>query len=466
MAARLSLAFLVLASVLPGCRKKAPAPAPARPDPVVKPDPAPAPAPAAKPETPEESFTKLWHEAREAGTAAKWLELGEWCERNAFPNRARACFEKGLELDRDHEKLHAKLGHQLYTGKTEKWVKKKWLTPKEAAQAAEDDAPPPTPNDPRLGDAFELYDEVRQRPGIRSFEFVWSLQGPYVLLIQKSDKGDEMDQWYQRSRGAMLNALYEFFSKEFAEPAGFKRLEKLPGRPVLLPVVTFLSRAQFDKYHDRIKEGLEEHVRAYYDPSKKVIISYEEEGGGSFRGRANDNLNTLFHEGVHQLVDAYTKGDDRCQAHWFQEGFAEFIGAVERIPNDQTKIDEFRFMQHNPFRARDLKSGDVRWYFKLEELLKLRNKLELYAAAFRKVGAEQAESTGAVVSIFYAQAWAFVHFLWYGADGKRRARFREYAKEELNGKSGLAVFKRVFGDPDLVALGEEWEAWCRDLASR
>jgi hypothetical protein len=465
MAVRVSLALLAFAFLFAGCGKKAP-PAPAPSDPVAKADPAPQPAqpPAAKkPATPEEGFTQLWREARDAGTAAKWFELGEWCEKNAFPNRAKACFEEGLKLDPDHEKSRAKLGYQRYTGKTEKWAKKKWLTAREVALAADEDAPPPPPNDPRLGDAFELYDEVRQRPGFRGFEFVWSLKGPYVLLIQKTDKGDEMDQWYQNSRGAMLNTLYDFFSKEFAEPAGFKRFEKLPGKPVLMPVVTFLSRKEFDRYHDRIKEEMPEHVRAYYDPEKKIIYSYEEEGGGSFRGRSNDNLNTLFHEGVHQLVDAFTKGEDRCQAHWFQEGFAEFIGSVERIPNDQTKIDEFRLMQHNPFRAQDLKRGDIRWYFKLEELLKLRNSAELLTAAFRMT---KGEDLGAVTSIFYAQAWGLVHFFWYGADGKYRDRFRAYVKEELTGKSGLAVFKKVFGDPDLKALGEEWEAWCRDLANK
>jgi hypothetical protein len=464
--------LLALACALTACRERRPAkPAPAPAAPAVQTPP---------PETPTEERDRRWREAAAADTAQGWLELGNWLEARGLEGRAALAWQKGIAREPDHEALRTKLGYRRYDGQVARWREKKWLTASEWEEARKEAPPPASEAGAPAGPAFLLVDseasdarrqgaeslleEVRARPGLKRFTFTASLQGPYLLLVQKTNTA-EKDQWFHRSRGHVLLTLYRTWRKEFAEPFELGKIEARNGERSYLPSVTFLSREDFDAFNQAIANPVGQGVAAYYRPDQRIIICYEEPGAGSFVGRKNFNLNKFFHEGVHQLVDAYTKGGSACFSHWWQEGFADFLGAAEKTSDDRTGQDTFTLMVNNPFRVQSLRHGTIDWFFKLEELLRLKDKLELMNAARKKAGKDQ-DDRDAVGSIFYAQAWSLVHFFWYGDGGKYRPALLRYIGEELKGRSGFEVFRETFGNPDLEALDEAWQEHCRGLEVR
>ena len=83
----------------------------------------------------EKSKQELYEEKLEAcKTADDFYELGLWCRENKLRSRSKGCFEKAVELETDHAKARAELGHVRYKGE--------WMTPEErdARQAAEFEA--------------------------------------------------------------------------------------------------------------------------------------------------------------------------------------------------------------------------------------------------------------------------------------------------------------------------------------
>jgi len=471
---RLLPILLAALCVVPACRdRKPPAPAPATAPPAAK-----APPPPPPPETPEQERDRRWREAQTADTADGWLALGVWLEARGLAGRAALAWQKGIAREPDDEALRAKMGFRRYDGAVARWREKKWLTASEWEEAQRE--APAAASPAAAGDAFlivdadadearqkaagAMRDEVRARPGLEKFTLTASLQGPYLILIQKTNTG-EKDRWFHQSRGNLLLTLYRTFRKEFAEPFELRKVEERAGERSLLPVVAFLSREDFDQYNRAIGHPVDRGVAAYYRPDERIIIFYEEPGAGAFVGRKNFNLNKLFHEAVHQVVDAYTRGDGHCQSHWFQEGFAEFLGAAEKTTDDRTGRETFTLMVNHPFRVQELQHGSIDHHFKLEELLRVKTRVDLMTVAAKKAGKDR-DAQGAVGSRFYAQAWSLVHYFWYGAGGEYRRALLRYLGEELKGRTGFEVFREAFGNPDLEALDEVWQEYCRGLEVR
>lgn len=62
-----------------------------------------------------------------AGTASGEFELGQWCDEQKLKALARRHYERTIELDKDHDLAHKKLGHVKYDDQ--------WLTPDQYKQA-------------------------------------------------------------------------------------------------------------------------------------------------------------------------------------------------------------------------------------------------------------------------------------------------------------------------------------------
>ncbi len=312
-------------------------------------------------------------------------------------------------------------------------------------------------SDPWTRRSLEAAKAVRDHPAFQRFLPVDTLALPPYLVLAQRQQDDK--------RHSTKNVL-ENHSKFFRCLTGeFLRIMKeagLPtptvaemGNPVLLAFL-FTDRNAFDRWHWDQGAGKDslKGVRAYYAwGSTNVMMMYDT---GAPTQTQDDDTCTAFHEATHQLVHYYRryymtledrKADpsapevglsDRRLADdslWFQEGFAEFFGAADRI---SSRSGEWRLFR--PHRARMAEWGDPsvrrtpQWT--LEEVLELTDYPHLYALAEKKWPGHKDELFG----LFYAQAWALHHFLYFGKDGRYRERYLRWVHEEMCGRTGSEVF--------------------------
>jgi hypothetical protein len=99
----------------------------------------------------------------------------------------------------------------------------------------------------------------------------------------------------------------------------------------------------------------------------------------------------------------------------------------------------------------------------LEEIVKMTGKQQLDVLAKTKFG----EKALMMNSLYYAQAWALNHYLYFGDEGKYRERYLKIVHEEMNVRSGYNTFMRCMGVGDseaerktfLEGLEEEWKQY-------
>jgi hypothetical protein len=248
-----------------------------------------------------------------------------------------------------------------------------------------------------------------------------------------------------------------------------------------LKVFTFFNEESFKKYQEDIRMPLPDGVRAYYSPMNQWIILFEGRGfEQTARADASSfNVNKTIHEGVHQLIHAFTKAtvekalggeslswtDPRVHSrlHWFQEGMAELFGSsrpkdgggVEMMVPYRSRLEEWKM-------TRNRKLSE--WSF--EELLDVSTGQDLQ----RKSAQKGLADAGRLSSLFYAEAWAWCHFLYFHENGKHRQLLLDQLRHELDGDSGPDVFKsKVWkkkpGDPEWNAMKEEFEKYVQKLWS-
>ena len=102
------------------------------------------------------------------------------------------------------------------------------------------------------------------------------------------------------------------------------------------------------------------------------------------------------------------------------------------------------------------------WTF--EEMMDISTGQDMQQKAQRKGLAD----AGRLSSLFYAQAWAWCHFLYFHENGKYRQLLLDQLKQELSGNSGPAVFKEQVwktkpGDPAWNTMKEEYGKYVEKL---
>ncbi|MHC4470528.1 MAG: hypothetical protein ACYS99_06135 [Planctomycetota bacterium] len=336
-------------------------------------------------------------------------------------------------------------------------------------------------------DSYKWRQFVRFHPVYRNYKTKIEYQTPYMIFVEHTGKEKEAQQKKAQKlverTGRILTCLYKVFVDVMGEHFELPKLEETD-RPDerTLKIFMFSDRAGFDKYGKEIGQPMPPGARAYYRPGDQWITSYL--GGGFEAAKVKDgsdfNTNKTFHEGVHQLMHVYTKitlqkltGDEilwtdpRChsRAHWFQEGVAEFFGSSKpkgesdwdlMVPYRQ-RLQEWKNIQNNKL---------AEW--PLKDLLGVHNQVEL-----RRKGMEIGGITGGHMgSLYYAQSFTFIHFLWNFENGKYKEKFLEYFKLELEGKSGIEVFAKIWwGEEkgsdwrnlDWSALDKEWRGYVQKL---
>jgi hypothetical protein len=355
--------------------------------------------------------------------------------------------------------------------------RKDWLTPEEVERATSAKNrflahQEKLGEDPHYRRVCEAMHTARRHPVLRKLECRTMEQRPFLLFLEKAidgKKSDEVRKVAER-HARMFDCLYAAFMERFGEALDLEKLESGSfERDVVLRCFVFANRRSFDDYAASVSGAKPSTSAAYYNFADRwMTVPTAATGvrGRTVRGQEMD-ANIFFREGTQQIFHHFTRralqektgrvvswGDRRLSTRsiWFREGLGAWFGAAK------PEGESWKLFQPNPvilsFWGQVRRRNLDEWT--LTALLSARNDSELKAA-----------EKSYMESLFHAQAWALVRFLWEFEDGKYRKKFLEYAKAELRGESGLAVFTKIFEieTPERTALEVEYWTFCKGLLS-
>ena len=189
-----------------------------------------------------------------------------------------------------------------------------------------------------------------------------------------------------------------------------------------------------------------------------------------------------FHEGTHQLMHEYSSiyrgaplpNDPAAlvpvparRSMWFSEGLAEFMGAVEINESDMNDLGgEFfhnRILLERVNLARHVRKQKAGMWPLAKMLLPNHN------GEMLQMGDEVIPGRGDLAAnLFYAQAWAFVHFSWNYDNGKYKQQFLNYMEKVLKDEHSPKVLAECYGLPSAEDFGivEEEYNWYYNLLLR
>lgn len=283
-----------------------------------------------------------------------------------------------------------------------------------------------------------------RRKGITGDAFHIHTAKPYLLLVQRDTTG--MEQKIGSEWSDVLLSLQATFYPMLAEGTG----AHAPRGPI--PVIILRDNTEYTKYQRRRDNSAPVTSGGHYEPWSNRLVVY--------RSRAEQERETLFHEGTHQLVEAAMKtaGSDKGmrQAFWFSEGLADYFGGHAREWDGAEKRWRYVPGTINPERIDALvKSKERGNLFTLADLLEYRR--------IHYVQDKDNPRLSDKVLNGYAQGWGLCFLLANWKDGKYRADFIRYVKDEFDGKSGKAAFEAVFNKVGLQDLEKEFLAMIDEL---
>ena len=180
-----------------------------------------------------------------------------------------------------------------------------------------------------------------------------------------------------------------------------------------------------------------------YKPFKPVVDGKISEVAGYFQSgldvnyitltteRATENpFRTIYHEYVHLLVD---NNIGRAAPPWFNEGLAEYYSTFD-IDDDRVVVlgrlidNHLLLLQQQPLIP-------FKTFFEIDNYSLHRNKRDARG-------------------IFYAQAWALMHYLIRGNDGKRLPQMSRFIDLKLAGRPTEEAFREAF-QTDFAGMEKE-----------
>jgi hypothetical protein len=160
---------------------------------------------------------------------------------------------------------------------------------------------------------------------------------------------------------------------------------------------------------------------------------------------------------------------------WFEEGLAEFMGAVEvdrdkveylkdaKVWHNRILIDRIAEVRGESSQAyRQRRDLAERWTIK--EFLLPNDNGELIRAGDKLLPGNGA----AMASFFYVRSWAFTHFLWFYDNGKYREKLLTYLDDVMKGTQSAEKFAKIMGRPikDFGPIEMEYEWYWNKLLQR
>jgi tetratricopeptide (TPR) repeat protein len=179
-------------------------------------------------------------------------------------------------------------------------------------------------------------------------------------------------------------------------------------------LVVFRNHGAFLPFRPRDERGkLEENVGGYFSPHADVAYMVLSAG-------ENQNYTVLYHEYAHAILHLNLT---RLPT-WVDEGMAEFYSTFESRYRDGKSL----IGRVVPYRLTTLRAQPL---LPLSKMLTQEGSYELMRSS-------------TTVHRFYAQAWALVHYLQLGNNGKRQGQLTTYMRAVNEGRSIEDAFKQAF----------------------
>ncbi|MDQ7780576.1 MAG: hypothetical protein RDV41_12845 [Planctomycetota bacterium] len=358
------------------------------------------------------------------------FEVGLWCIKAGMKDEATKLFEKAIGIDPNHTAAREKLG----------FVKlgDKWVTVEEARTLQGG-----------TGDAVEAIGKALaiefKKP------FINKAAGPYMLYFQREGTSAEF------ALDAYVDAFtwyYEGVKEKFGDVLG------LPPKDRVITVAIIENGEAMSEYLKR--KGEPKAMSIHYErDTKRLLLRAAQD--------AKDALQSVAHEGSHQFYYEAMNDTSAQTSLWVQEGISCFTEAFKRNPetlkwefgtmnerliykikkvvkeNKQIPLAEFVELKYEDW-VKELKDMWV-------TVEKLRETGEILDQGPEKE--KQRKDQDEALERKRQQGWSLFYFLYYFGDGKYRSKLLDYLKlETTTGRSGLAPFKEIFGDP--AAIEKEW----------
>lgn len=318
-------------------------------------------------------------EFRSERAAAAFVRAGEIAIEADKRDKAIDCFWRALDFDPDHKGAHVHLGHTLYRKPSERRDRAdderlqdlygqgfldaldrfhdRWF-PKAAEQSRKVRGEPlpsiadieaierqaisaglveldKIRSDPYYAAVQQVYRNLKSQEILKNFNWKGRDKRPYAVFEASNDADAPDPQADERLeyKLAILRQLHGYFEETWAKPFGISRDESAP-----LKVLVLRDKHAFQAYNKAMGVPTPDGVLAYYEPINQWIVAYNGVDSAFARDEAakramNDGV--IFHEGTHQLVDAYVNKDRKglreriARTRWMDEGLCEFIGTVK-----------------------------------------------------------------------------------------------------------------------------------------
>ncbi len=182
-------------------------------------------------------------------------------------------------------------------------------------------------------------------------------------------------------------------------------------------VIVFKNSNAYNPFKPKKADGKpDEWIAGYFQPSEDVnYITL------SVDGEKDNVYKTIFHEYVHYLLNTNI-GKSQIPP-WFNEGLAEYYSTFQ-IENDQ-KVT-----------LGDIQSNHLQ-FLQQNKLIPLKTFFEIDNFSLHQNGNHSR-------SIFYAQAWALVHYLIQGNKGANNDNMNEFLSLVLNKTEPEKAFQKAF----------------------
>ena len=231
--------------------------------------------------------------------------------------------------------------------------------------------------------------------------------------------------------GRRLETLHTAFRHEFGEPLGLAPVDGV------LTVVVLSSRQSFDRYFQaRDRRQMAPAIKGIYEYDRRRVVIYHD---------FNVPYEVLFHEGAHQLVHYYAlhETDGRRalgSTYWFQEGLGTYFEGFRRAADGRVTIEVGSNAGRLATLKQTLAQRGMKDFIPLTVLVGM--SVDEFWEWYERGMAREPEETVRKAQLYYAESWAFIHFL-RRQDGDLRAVFQDYFRAELGGRGHKDLFERM-----------------------
>jgi hypothetical protein len=280
--------------------------------------------------------------------------------------------------------------------------------------------------------------------------FFWREANPYLIALEPSERFHApslMEDYAQR-----LQAVLAAFRREFGEPL------QLPEVEPALPVLVFNSRESFDRYFlERDKRRMADSIKGIYEYDRRRVVVYHD---------PNVPTEVLLHEGAHQLVDYHKRLREvlakRPSCYWFQEGVGTYFEGFRRI-GGELQFDPALSHGRLPTLKQALVQPGRKDFIPLNVLVGMT--VDEFWDWFQKGQFSDPDDTTRKAQVYYAESWAFIHFL-RQSGGNHRKVIDAYFRLETTGLGGKPAFEDLVREHlqmELSQLEDKFVAYIQGL---